>query len=350
MDDLGSISGPALYQYLVSAQTHQVDTAKGLDLAGLDAREIANADARIDGERFEALLKWLIETSGDAVFGLHTSEHIQPGSYSVMGYIAMSSSTILDAFTKMTQYEKLVGDMGTSHAEPLPGGRIAIHWRCRYPRQPVRRHLIENVFASWVRYVRWLAGDDSLNPIEVWLEHPAPAQGRDVYERIFRCPVRFSQPHSALVTDLAALSHPMRQPDPQLCATLESHARAELERLSEVQTMTSRVRRYLGQSIGQQLPRKEQAAEALGLNVRTLHRRLQEEGTSWQQLLDELRQQLAVQYLESTSLSQADIAQKLGYSDIRSFQRSFKRVHAMTPGDWRNRQLSASGTPASPAG
>lgn len=339
MDDLGNISGPALYQYLVSAQAHQVDTAKGLDFAGLDARDIAKADARIDGEQFETLLQWLIAACQDDVFGLHTSEHIQPGSYSVMGYIAMSSSTILDAFTKMTQYEKLVGDMGVSHAEPLPGGRIAIHWRCRYPRQPVRRHLIENVFASWVSYVRWLAGDDNLNPLEVWLEHPAPASGRDVYARIFRCPVKFSQPHSALVTDLASLSHPMRQPDPQLCATLESHAQAELERLSEVQTVSSRVRRYLNQSIGQQLPRREQAAEALGLNVRTLHRRLQEEDTNWQQLLDELRQTLAVQYLETSALSQADIAQKLGYSDIRSFQRSFKRVHAMTPGEWRSNNV-----------
>jgi AraC-like DNA-binding protein len=338
MDDLGNISGPAICQYLVSAQARQVDTARGLELAGISAINIDQADTRIDGERFEVLLRWLIAQSADPVFGLHTSEYIQPGSYSVMGYIAMSAATILDGFTKMTQYEKLVGDMGTSDAEPLPGGRIAIHWRCRYPRQPVRRHLIENVFASWVRYVRWLTGDEKINPIEVWLEHSAPPSHQEAYEQIFRCPVRFNQPHSALVSDLATLSHPMRQPDPQLCATLEAHARAELSRLTETQTLSSRVRRHLKRSINQQLPRKEQAAEALGMNVRTLHRRLKEEGTSWQQLLNGLREEMALEYLESTDSSQTEIAQWLGYSDIRSFQRSFKRLHGMTPGEWRQRQ------------
>ncbi len=335
MADLGSISGPALYQYLVNAKALRVDTARGLELADLDANTIAQPDARIDGAQFEILLRWLINASNDTVFGLHTSEYIQPGSYSVLGYIAMNAANILEAFTKMTEYEKLVGDMGTSHAEALPGGRMAIHWRCRYPNQPVRRHLIENVFASWVRYVRWLAGDNALNPIEVWFEHAVAPGEEAVYERIFRCPLKFNQPHSAIVTDLAMLSHPMRQPDPQLLATLESHARAELERLSHKQTTSGRVRRHLRQSLSQHLPRKEQAAEALGLNVRTLHRRLKEEGTSWQTLLNEVRHDLALQYLQDTNMTQNDIARHLGFSDMRSFQRHFKRNHGATPGEWR---------------
>lgn len=335
MNELGSISGPALHQYIVSAKEHDIDVALGLKKAGIEA-DALGPDARVDGERFEILLDWLIAESGNPVFGLETSEHIQPGSYSVMGYIAMSASNLLDAFTKMTQYEKLVGDMGTSHAEALPGGRMAIHWQCRYPQQPVRRHLIENVFASWVRYTRWVAGDDDLNPLEVWLEHPAPDSKLASYDAVFRCPVRFSQPVSAIVTDLAMLSHPMRQPDPQLCATLEAHARDELDRLTRNQTLSDRVRRYLHQSLSSRLPRKEQAADALGINVRTLHRRLKEENTSWQQLLIEVREELALHYLKSTRLTQAEIAQQLGYSDTRSFQRQFKRRHQITPGDWRD--------------
>ena len=89
-------------------------------------------------------------------------------------------------------------------------------------------------------------------------------------------------------------------------------------------------------AIGHSLPRKETVAERLGMNVRTLHRRLADEQQSWQKLLDSVRLQQARHLLTTTSLPQADIAAALGYSDIRSFQRSFKRHTTMTPGQYRN--------------
>lgn len=100
-------------------------------------------------------------------------------------------------------------------------------------------------------------------------------------------------------------------------------------------TLAQKVRERLRASIHKRLPRKEQVAEEMDMNVRTLHRRLQEEGTSWQTILDGLRQELALGLLRDTDQPQARIAEQLGYSDIRSFQRSFKRRNGMTPGRYR---------------
>lgn len=188
--DLGTISGAALNQYLVSARASGLDTDSGLRHAGIEVHASRDPDARIAGERFEALLAWLIDQSGDPLFGLHTSQFVQPGSYSVMGYIAMSAATVQDALSRVALYEKLVGDMGIT--ETCPGeGQVEVRWLCRHRSQPVRRHLIENVLGSWVRYTRWLAGDEALKPEAVLLEHAAPHPHTLIreYERVFGCKV-----------------------------------------------------------------------------------------------------------------------------------------------------------------
>ncbi len=335
MTDLGEISSAALQQYLAHADKLGLDTAALLTAAGLQADQALRPDARVDGRDFQRLLEALADQSGDPLFGLHTSAFIQPGSYHVMGYIAMSVHTLHEALLKVTLYERLVGDMGTTDID-MAHEQAQIRWHCRYPDQPVRRHLIDNVLSSWLCYARWLTGNDTLSPAEVLLEHTAPPPEQIAeYERIFHCPVRFGQPHSALVGAPDLLMLPIRQPDPLLLSTLEAHATAQLAQLGIETSLSQRVRQCIKDAIGHTLPRKEAVAEKLGMNIRTLHRHLAEEGQSWQKLLDEIRLEQAKQLLRNTDQAQTCIADALGYSDIRSFQRSFKRHTGETPGQFR---------------
>lgn len=335
MTDLGEISSAALQQYLAHAEKLGLDTAAALASAGLEADQALRPEARVDGQDFQRLLQYLVNASGDPLFGLHTSSFIQPGSYHVMGYIAMSVHTLHEALIKVTLYERLVGDMGTTDIE-MEGEQAQIRWHCRYPDQPVRRHLIDNILSSWLCYARWLTGNNNLAPAQVLLEHLAPsAEQVAEYERIFQCPVRFGQPHSALVGAPDLLMLPIRQPDPLLLSTLEAHATAQLAQLGIETSLSQRVRQCIKDAIGHTLPRKESVAERLGMNIRTLHRHLADEGQSWQKLLDEIRLEQAKLMLRTTDQAQTCIADALGYSDIRSFQRSFKRHTGQTPGQFR---------------
>ena len=335
MNDLGQISAAALQQYLAHGEDRGLDIAAAMATAGLSRDTLQQPDARIDGEDFEALLHQLIQQADDPLFGLRTSAFIQPGSYNVIGYIAMSVGTLHEALDKVTLYEKLAGDMGTTDIALTPE-QAQIRWNCRYTRQPARQHLIDNVLSSWLCYARWLTGNDQLAPHQVWLEHSAPDNtSRAAYEDIFRCEVCFNKPVSALVGPAQLLELPIRQPDPLLLSTLESHAIAQLDKLGVETGLARRVRQCIHDAIGRTLPRKENIAERLGMNVRTLHRHLADEGHSWQKLLDEVRLQEARLQLRQTRKPQADIAEALGYSDIRSFQRSFKRHTGMTPGQYR---------------
>lgn len=339
MASLGTISGAALQQYLVSARTLGLDTDAALRHAGITAEEAAGPDCRIPGEKLEKMLNWMIETSQDPLFGLRTSQFVQPGSYDVMGYIAMSASSLQEALSRVALYEKLVGDMGTTETL-LRNGLVEVRWNCRHHSQPARRHLIENVLGSWVRYSRWLANNDSLNPAQVLLEHAPPENLALLkeYEQVFGCEVLFNQGYSALVAPMDVLTHKLRQPDPHLLSTLEAHAARKLASLGIETTLAQKIRDIIRETIDTRLPRKEQIADQLDMNIRTLHRRLLEEGTTWQEILNNLRQEIALGYLRDTELSQADIAEKLGYADIRSFQRNFKRQNGITPGEFRRRR------------
>ncbi|APC20133.1 AraC family transcriptional regulator, partial [Pseudomonas protegens] len=238
-----------------------------------------------------------------------------------------------EAMGHIMPFEKLVGDMGTSRAE-VAGNQVRLIWSCRHQRPDIRRHLVENVLASWLLYARWIA-DSQLSPSAVWFEHalPEPVEAAQ-YEALFGCPVLFQQPCSALVAPLEYLQMPLRQADARLLKTLEEHAQAMMASLGDA-PLALQVHNVLRQLLKDGLPRKEQVAQHLHLSVRTLQRQLQQAGTSYQQILDDLRQELAEHYLRHSELSIQGISDCLGFTEPRSFHRSFKTRTGLTPGQFR---------------
>jgi AraC-like DNA-binding protein len=146
--------------------------------------------------------------------------------------------------------------------------------------------------------------------------------------------VLFEQPCSALVAPLSYLQTPLRQADAQLLRTLEEHALALMASLDD-SSLALRVKNALRQLLKEGLPRKEQVAEQFAMSVRTLQRQLQQAGTSYQQILDDLRQELAEHYLLHSDLPIQDIAQYLGFTEPRSFHRTFKSRTGVPPGEYR---------------
>jgi AraC-like DNA-binding protein len=335
-ENLGFISVPALQQYVRSAESCGLVRDTVLAEAGIQPEQLLDNNGRLPGDVLQKLLNYVLPRCGNPLFGLQTSQFIQPGSYSVMGYIAMTSNTLAEAVARMPQYEKLVGDMGTSTVEFEPGV-IVVCWHCRFKEALVRRHIIENVLASWTTYSRWMANAEELSPLAVRFEHDPPSDRSLLkhYQHIFRCPVYFNQPVSGIVISPQLFEHPLRQPDVTLRETLEHHAQTTLAALKEKYSLSDQVRSLLRATLADASPRKEFVAEQMGMNVRTLHRKLTEEGQSYQQILDDLRSELGRKYLLQSDLSVEEIARKLGFTESRSFIRYFKGYAGKTPGEFR---------------
>lgn len=334
--DTGYASVPAVWQYLRMAESLGVEYGTCLAQAGIDAARLQDSNQRVPGAALERLLACLIPRSDDLFFGLHTSAFIQPASYSVLGYIAMNCATVGEALACIPLYEKIVGDMGVTTVRPR-GQDVQVEWRCNFANALVRRHVIENVLASWTRYTRWMSGVADESPLVVMFEHAAPSDmaALQEYARVFNAEIRFSQPCSALIVSQRQLSFPIVQADPHLLQTLLQHATEVLGRIDQHESFTLKVKNLLRLQLKDALPRKETIASQLHMTARTLQRRLSEEGTTFQELLNELRRELAQYYLEQTTLGIDEIGVRLGFAESRSFHRSFKQWTGMTPGQYR---------------
>lgn len=337
MKHLGFASVPAIQQYLRYAEDRGLSTALALNVAGLSPTLISKENERITGEQFQKLIRNLIDQSSNPLFGLESGNYVQPGSYSVLGYISMSCSTLKEAIDRIIPYEKLVGDMGVTSIEAEQGDKVLITWNCAYTDPVVRQHMIDNVLASWCNYSRWLANIEE-GPLEVHLEHRKPEPGLiKNYEEMFRCQVLFDQPKSCLVINQQYMDTPLRQPNQSLRKTLEEHASSQISILADdSERLYTRVKNAIRSQLKQGVTRKDMVAELMGMNARTLQRKLQQASASYQQILDEVRQELAEDYLKNSQLPLQEIAVRLGFTEARSFHRSFKTWTGKTPGEYRD--------------
>ncbi|GIC76315.1 AraC family transcriptional regulator [Moritella sp. F3] len=342
MVGLGSASVPVVKQYLRYVETLDIDIPALLVASRISAATLTEENERISGEQLQAFLANLIIATDDPLFGLKSGVFVEPSSYSVLGYITMTCATLAQVLERIQPYEKLVGDMGVTSIEYLPQ-QLSIHWHCAYTFEDVREQMVDNVFASWLAYARWLSGQD-VGPLAVHLQRakPAPAQLQH-YQQVFDCPVLFSQPNNSLILPRDYLDIPLRQPDPGLLQTLELHAAGQVSALGDSHRFSIQVKDIIRTLLAKGITRKDMVAGQLNMSERTLQRKLQQEQTSYQKLLDEARLLLAQQYLTETLLPVDDIAMQLGFSETRSFFRSFKGWTGQTPSIYRESSSHKSG-------
>ncbi|ROU01707.1 AraC family transcriptional regulator [Marinobacter sp. R17] len=332
---LGTASIAALRQYVRAAGHKGIDTTPLLTRAGLDLSSGHSDDERIDGERFQRFIRLLVEATDNPILGLETGDFVQPGSYTVLGYITMSCATLGEAIQYIIPYEKLVGDMGLTRFL-LDGDRMHLIWQCAYNDPWVRPQMIDNVIASWIQYARWLSDDADTSPEAVHLERRSPGAALEsAYRERWGCPVVFEAADNRVIASRTLLERPLRQPDPGLRRTLEAHARSQMAAITADTALLTRVREAIRQQLLQGVSRQDIVAGQLHMTARTLQRKLSQEGSSYQSLLDEVRQSLAEDFLCHTRMAIPDIALRLGFSEPASFHRRFKRNTGVTPGDYR---------------
>jgi AraC-like DNA-binding protein len=173
----------------------------------------------------------------------------------------------------------------------------------------------------------------SLAPARVTFVFPRPSESATAaaYARFFGCPVEFGDTHTRVRFPTSYLSVPMAHSDSALRALLDQQAQALLLALPD----SDRFDRALQEVMVKLLPDANatlpRAAREMRVSVRTLQRRLDARGLTWQQLLDRTREQLARQYLADRALSLADIALLLGFSEQSAFTRAFRRWTGETP-------------------
>jgi AraC-like DNA-binding protein len=197
---------------------------------------------------------------------------------------------------------------------------------------------VDTCFA-WVMTIARRGLGSPLTPRRVELMQPPPAADPDMHTRYFQCPVKYGAGRNALIFAATDLERPFVTHNPELLRLLTPHLDAELSHYANAQSTGDQVKAALKRVLAGRRPAMLDVAKELGLSTRTLQRRLNDEGVSFQQLLADARRELARHYLMQPSLELNETAYLLGYGDPNSFFRAFHEWEGTSPGAWRAQNL-----------
>lgn len=324
----------------IGAMIVQVASRRGVSPAelqavtGFDVRLGTDPDARIPLSLETALWDEAARRSSDPAFGLHAAEAVRPGMFDVLDYAVRTAPSLRSALERLIRYNRLLHDVARFHLVNLGDDVRLVHGLP--PDVTQSRHAAEFTLACVVVMGRQLLGG-RFAPRGVTFRHPAPEAAALVeHRRLFGTSPHFAQEENALELPQGELDRTLPAADPALSRVVLRHAEALLAVRPEPSATTSqRVRRLLADTVGQGETTLAAAAQTLQLSERSLQRRLAEEGTTFDGVLDDLRRELAHRYLSDRRIAIAEIAYLLGYSEPSAFHRAFKRWTGRTPREAR---------------
>ena len=314
---------------------------RGLDVAafmrpfGLDEELFDEPRRRLPASLYEELMVAAGQLAEDPDVGLHVGEHIRPGHYGVLGFACMACREVSEVFRRHQRYETLVANIGVSRYETR-GDQMHLIWDTGTGH--FHRVVFDETLASWITFARWLVSEP-LAPTLIRLPYPQPANTEE-HRRIFGCDLEFGAPLAEVVFPLDYLSMPLAQSDPELSRLMDRRADVELASLGGDEWI-GRVRRQIMDLLAEGEVSLGQVAKRLAISERALQRRLQERGFSYQQVLEDTRRTLAIEYVSNPTLTLAEVAFLLGFADQSAFNRAFRNWTGETPGQHRRRHAES---------
>ena len=301
--------------------------------AGLPQGFIHQPRVLLKTEELFALWRAIEEVSTNPAIGLQLGTETKTERFHPVSLAALSTENFGTAVEQMARYKQLTCPEEILQTKDSDEWRIQFHWLLADEVEPPV--LIECCFA-WVLSVARHGTGTRLSPLRVELVQPR-AHVKTI-ERHFGCPVLSGAPQNAIVFRAADAERPFVTRNAELLAMLAPQFEEELRQESKDENFLERVRIAIQQKLTGQRPTIEDIADALHVSARTMQRRLQEEGSSFQRILEEARHQLARHYLNNSVLELNEAAYLLGYNDSNSFVRAFRSWEGIPPARWREEQ------------
>lgn len=291
-------------------------------------------DFRLPAPAVMAIWKSLRERTGDPVLQLAAPSSLPFGAYRVIDYLVGASATVGEG---ISQFARFFGLIAEAVSLTIEAGRDR-YCLClnREDGGAVPPVYVDYVFAALVSRVRMrIRADLQVARVELRNVEPHDAGVAATYTDLFKSPVRFGAAEDRLCFNAAEWRTPIEGADAALARLLEEHARI----LSQPNPRRATGFRADVQKAVAASPSKggsvEEVARALNVSVRTLQRKLVADGTTFKEVADDVRGQLAEGYLNDPKVAIAEVAFLLGFSEQSSFNRAFRRWTGQAPGQWR---------------
>jgi AraC-like DNA-binding protein len=308
---------------LLCTQRHEADRQSGEHDAWRSLRE------------FEALFARAIQLTGEPALGLLCGSSASESSFDLVAPLVSHARTLRHALELACQFHRLVLLDGATVRFSECAGRARV--RCELPRmEPVlERGLAEFVAAGLLRMLLAF-GAERADVHEVCFSHARPAH-HSAYAALFKGRERFAQPFTGIEFESDLLDRPHLHCQPELQVLLHEHAQRSLDRASRQRTFVEHLQALLQAKALTHAPEMTLVARELGVSVRSLRRRLAEEGSSFRAVLQSARHEAACSMLRDRAQTLKATSHALGFTDPCAFHRAFKRWTGLTPAEYRER-------------
>lgn len=292
-----------------------------------DARKLVSARQRI------AAYQYARRHSHDPAFALHCGRQMRFAAFGIWGYALMCCDSLAKVYDFGFRYLRLAGPL-MRKSMYVNQQRVFIRAEDSLFLGELFPYALEMWWASMYSMKQAIL-EGEIQPTMLRVSYPPPPHWRD-YEAVFHCPVEFGAAHCEMVFPVEYLERRPAQANMITAETCEELCSNMLHRLKQSSDLVARIRNLLLAN-ARSAPSLENIARRVHMSPRSLRRKLQSDGTSYQRILAEVRALLAKEYLATTDLSIEKIADLIGFSHVANFQSAFKRWANQTPTEFRKR-------------
>lgn len=300
---------------------------------GLTHEQLHAADGRMPRSKVYELCGLALDLTSDPALGLHWAERFHEGTFVPISQLMVHAATLQKGFDSLNQFSRLLAD-DPSYQLVRSEGKVTLRVvRSVGESARIQRFVAEMMIAGFYRIIRSFSVH--AQPEQVCFEYPAPAYQVE-YARVFERPVKFGQAFSGIVFDGSLLDTPAPHKDDDVHRALEALAVRRLMKVTQETPYALRVREFLVQQGGPQRTEMSAVARAVGLSVRSLRRRLTDEGASYNTLANDAQMIVAKHFLRDKRSTIQETAFLMGFADVRAFHRAFRRWTGTTPSAYQN--------------
>lgn len=314
------------------------------DLESPVSREYA-IDEQITFGKWLKKLKYLDRQYRKESIGLEIGALINPTHIGISAYLANSCTKLSDFLELSAKYTKLWYNYMPKKIS-FNEKQFIVSWdkpayleAGLYTRETAISEEIQ--VSIFYHRLKQLVGDYSQIIDSIELATPRPSQ-TDIYEKMFNCPVKFDTEQTRIFLPREILDIPIAHSDPFLFQILCKEADRILAEMPKEDSFAEIVNNTIIRALQDNHAHIEYVARSLNISARVLQKNLKEKDLSFQEMLNEIRFNLAIKFLQDENLSIADISFLLAYRDQTSFNRAFKNWTGMAPSQWRKSKVPIS--------
>ncbi|UCH54050.1 MAG: AraC family transcriptional regulator ligand-binding domain-containing protein [Pseudomonadota bacterium] len=307
-----------------------VDPRSVFQRAGLEATHLPDPNARYPISAMTRAWEGAVAATGDPCFGLEAARYLHPTTFHALGYAWLASPTLREGFNRLLRFTRLVST-GLKITSVAADGEFEIQLGTMKNLVPTTA-ASDAGMAAIVMLCRASCGD-GFHPKQVRLKRPPPPCV-ERFNDFFQAPIEYRAVDNALVFDAVAIDKLLPTANAALARASDQVILEYLAHLDRADVPTQ-VKAKLVELLPSGRVAAKQVAAALHLSVRSMQRKLGESGTSFADLLEETRRELAYQYLGNSQMSVSEITYLLGFADPANFTRAFRRWSGTSPSQYR---------------